>query len=61
MSSTSIAALPSGELQRETLSKTVGGTGRLWIALTERDFVFWGEVEHAENWPRTWCFSVGGT
>ena len=26
-----------GEIQRETLSKTVGGSGRLWPALTVRD------------------------
>ena len=32
-----------GEFQRETLSpKTAGGIGRLWTALTERDFPLWG-------------------
>ena len=38
-----------GELQREALSpKTVGGTGRLWTALTERLSASGGGGAHGE-------------
>ena len=51
-----------GGVQRETLPKTVGGSSRLWPALTERDVVFFGCGEHVENKPpKVWCGSVGAT
>ena len=50
-----------GEIQREALPETVGGSGRLWPTLTERDFVIWGKGEHMENrFPRDRCCGMGG-
>ena len=51
-----------GEIQRETSSKTVGGSGRLWPALTEILFVISGVGEHIENRsPRARYHSVEAT
>ena len=51
-----------GEIQKETLSKTVRSSDRLWSALTERDLAIWGEGACVENriarTPRT---SMGAT
>ena len=50
------------EIQRETLSKTVGGPGRMWSALTKKDFVLLGERECLENKPhRACCYNMGAT
>ena len=56
-SSTSTAVAPSNRVPEKNSLKFVRGTGRLWTALTKRDFVFFREVERAENQPRTWCCS----
>ena len=40
-----------GESQRETLSKTNRGSGKLWPAPTERDFGLLGEGKRMENRP----------
>ena len=51
-----------GEIWRETLCKTIRGSGRQWPALTKRDSVILGEEEHKENRPlRAQCCSVGTT
>lgn len=53
---------PSEEIQRGTLSKTVGGSSWWWPSLTERDSVIFGEGEHMENRPsKVWCCIVGNT
>ena len=45
-----------GEIQRETLSKTVGGTIRSWPTLTMRDCDIWGRIENKN--PRDWRYSM---
>ena len=53
LSSTYIPAATTavmGDFKREILSlKTVRGTGRLWSALTEKDFWPFGEVDYVES------------
>ena len=41
-----------GEIQRETISKTVRGSGRWWPALTERDCDFGGGGVHGQYTPQ---------
>ena len=51
-----------GEIQKETLSKTVRGSDSQWPTLTERDSVIFTERECMENRPlRAQCCSMGAT
>ena len=53
---------PRASDPQRTLSKTVGGSGRLGPALTESDSVLFGGEERTENRPpRAQCCSVGAT
>ena len=51
-----------GESRREILAhKTVGVTCRLWPALTEKNFLYFGEVECMEIQGVAQSVSVGAT